>query len=189
MRFLSFGAVICIGIVMIGCEAKQTQETADQESKPLMQADIVGIKAKVAELAATEIERFNAIESEYKDEVKFWPATGHPLHPESGVYCRVYRVFDAHELLNIELTSNLIKPVLVTVEYSAKVYSTPIYHSDYDDSEEKATQDTNFEFNRDEKVAVSYELDQEGNLAGSLPDPPQRASYWNEASLTPLKLE
>ncbi len=166
---------IAIGLVFYGCGGKQFGAN-----------DIAKIRAAASTLAEKEIERFQPLEYQHKDEAMFYQCMGHPIDPTWGVYAKAYREFTGSEIKDITMENSLERPIKVIVSYNFDVYATdPAIPRDDPEGLDKAQKVTNFILHHKESKPLVYYFDFDGNQVGDLPEQFPRVSYYQETDLVP----
>ncbi|MBN2310939.1 MAG: hypothetical protein JXR94_18335 [Candidatus Hydrogenedentes bacterium] len=175
MKKYAIAAVFVLAVLGLGC-----REQSGLPSRGFVEQ----LREKAQQLAESELERLNAIEQQYKNEIEF-----HHHHSlGTQAFTKTYREFIHAEVVDIYRSESYLFPITYEITFTYEHYTTPFRHVNQDKGAAMALseKDTEYTLYNTAQLTRRYRCDATGEYDGSLPPMPPVTRFFEP---TPPEIE
>lgn len=178
-------ALVAIGLPFMATAAETSSKAAAGTTSKYEFAEPVVLVQKAEALAKSDIAKMAAAEMVYRNHVFI-----HGIEPTGGqfvptyVFMKMYRRFTGYEVMEVEKTSSVLRPIKFTIRFDCERVATRSIKAlkESVESLREAESDSAFGVLDTEAIVRTYYCDAQGNLMDGPPPVLPRPNFWAKMS-------
>lgn len=180
MGYFRYFILVFVLLPLAACQQPKMVETAAEifEVSGEEIDEVALLKERARGLAESELARLSAIEMLYRNQAYYYEYTMPGM--TTGAYAKLYRQFTGYEIVDIERSDSLLRPLTFTVSYRFDLIGTEAISVQQENakSARAAKSDHSYRLYTSGDVVQRYTCTEDGSLAGPAPVPLERPNYW-----------